>query len=81
MAAASNGAGSRLGSAGTYERNLDDLGLSLDFNAQANHGVQPQHAEAAGHSLPWPVRSPSVATSSAGPGAFTTGVAHFLGMA
>ncbi|KAL3154586.1 hypothetical protein ABBQ32_014037 [Trebouxia sp. C0010 RCD-2024] len=66
---------------GAFERHLDDFGPSLDLSARASHGVQLQHGEAAGHSLPWPMHSPLVATSNAAPGAISSGVAHFLGMA
>ena len=67
--------------AGNFEGNLDSMGLSLDFHARANHGVQAQHAESAGHSSLWPTCPQLLATSNAVPGAITSGVAHFLGTA
>lgn len=70
-----------LAGAGNVEGNLDNLGLSLDFNARASHGVQTQHAEISGHSSLWPSCPQLLATSNALPGAVTSGVAHFLGMA
>ena len=70
-----------LAGAGNFEGNLDNLGLSVDINARANHGGQAQHVEPSGHSSLWPTCPQLLATSNALPGAVTSSVAHFLGMA
>lgn len=70
-----------LAGAGNFEGHLDNLGLSLDLNARANHELQTQHAESLGHSSLWPTCPQLLATSNAVPGAITSGMAHFLGMA
>lgn len=70
-----------VGGAGNFEGHLDNLGLSLDLNTRANHGVQAQHAESSGHSPLWPTYPQLLASSNSVPSAITSGVAHFLGMA
>ena len=70
-----------LAGAGNFDGNLDNMGLSVDINARANYGGQAQHGEPSGHSSLWPTCPQLLATSNAVPGAITSSVAQFLGMA
>lgn len=66
---------------GNLDGNLDNLGLSLDFNGRIHSSHQMQHELPITGQYPvWHSHTTPLASSNALPGSVSSGVAHYLGM-